>query len=199
MYVQWCLKGVAGLDDDDVDRVFEGGILSNWWREVHHIAANEIPHRLTATELDWHVNRYDDTYPPTGTRYGELTPFISMTAGSVSRDTFLRANVVHPAWRTAEAFATRNGRSTGYVFRCWVPVALNRAVEVEWVAEEVRELNTYRAYSAYQPEGELTAKVRVPPTQILSATPVGPAGAGAARTNPRFVRPDPVFNMRTEL
>ena len=35
------------------------------------------------------------------------------------------------------------------------------------VAEEVRDLNTYRRYSPFQTEGEVTAKVIVPANQIL--------------------------------
>jgi hypothetical protein len=204
VYVQWCLKGVTDIDDDDALRAFAGGLLSNWFHDVSAIDVVEIPRRLTAEELDWHVNRYDDLYPPTGRRYGELTPFLSLTAGSVSRDAFVGANIVLPARRTALQFATRNGTQAGYVFRCWVPVALNRAVGVEGVAEEVRELNTYRAYSAYQPEGEITAKVRVPPAQVESCTRYDPRPGNTVVAvwrydNPGFVAPDPVMNLRTEI
>ena len=40
------------------------------------------------------------------------------------------------------------------------------AVTIESVSEEVRDLNTYRRYSQFQPEGEVIAKVWVPDNQI---------------------------------
>lgn len=33
-------------------------------------------------------------------------------------------------------------------------------------SEELRELNVYVGFSPYQPEGEITAKISIPPTQI---------------------------------
>lgn len=205
MYVQWCLKGIPEIDDADVDEILRSGLLSNWVHAKHHIAFGEIPHRLTDVELDWHVNRYDDIHPASGKPYGETTPFISLTAGAVARSTFLALNVAHPAARTALAFATRNGSVSGYVFRCWVPVGLNPAVAVESVAEEIRELNASRGYSPFQLEGEVTAKVAVPPSQIESCWRCEPAGGGAVTVTPYpakpplFVAPDPVLNLRPEL
>jgi len=44
--------------------------------------------------------------------------------------------------------------------------ALTPAVEISHMAEEVRELNIYRRYSAFQTEGEIVAKIEVSARQI---------------------------------
>ena len=44
--------------------------------------------------------------------------------------------------------------------------ALTPAVEISHMAEEVRELNTYRRYSAFQTEGDIVAKIEVSARQI---------------------------------
>lgn len=66
------------------------------------------------------------------------------------------------------SFASDFGRYQGecYLFYCWVVVGLTPAVEVKHLAEEVRELNTYRRFSAFQTEGEIVAKIEVPARQI---------------------------------
>lgn len=205
MYVQWCLKGIAEIGDADVDEIFRSGLVSNWARSAGMIPYSDVPKRLTDEELDWHVNRYDDPRPDTGMPYGETTPFISLTAGAVARSTFVALNVAYPAARTALGFATRNATVPGFVFRCWVPVGLNPAVAVESVAEETRELNASRGYSPFALEGEVTAKVNVPPSQIEECWRCVPAPGGAIHVTPHrrnlsvFVAPDPVLNLRPEI
>jgi hypothetical protein len=75
---------------------------------------------------------------------------------------------------------------------------------VEGVAEEIRDLNTYRRYSDYQTEGEVAAKVVVPDNHIQKcqkwtwnrqAMSIAPA-PGWIQVNPRFTSPDTLSNVR---
>jgi hypothetical protein len=86
-------------------------------------------------------------------------------------------------------------------------------VTLESFSEELRELNIYPGYSPYQPEGEITAKIIIPPTQIeraefWSATDALQAvangmlpAADPSRTlvNPLFVPPENFNNVRDYL
>lgn len=197
MFLQWCVKGVCGIDDAEVRAMLAGdGILCNWWRRVNVISPRERRAKLTAVNLDLHVNDYDAPMPD-GTRFHEGTPFLSLSAGCVSREVLLRTNVIHPARRTALRFAMRGGRRDGYLFFCWLIVGLKPAAEIEDVAEEVRELNTSRSYSDYQTEGEITAKIEVRSSQIQRVEHVDPRGRllGPPIVNPAFVRPERLSNL----
>jgi len=201
VYVQWCIKGVGGIGQNEADDVFHAGLVCNWWRNSGHIYAGDIAGKLTAAALDIHVNRYSEIDPSTQQPYSASTAFLSLTSGAVERRRVLATNVAYSAHSTALAFATNGGRDPGYLFYCWVAVGLNPAVEVESAAEEVRELNTYRSWSAYQLEGEVTAKVRVPSTQIELYERYEPDGSGGLvlkglRRNSIFVDPSPVLNQR---
>ena len=176
MFIQWCIKGIAqssngleGIDDTMANKMINGdGIQSNWLRSLLPSLTSkispvdlpaEIQQRLTAGNLDRHIHDYEN--------YKKDTPFISMTAGCVERDVALRLNRIHEAQDVALRFATDWGSHPGYLFYCWVVVGLKPAVTVASVAEEVRELNTYLSWSDYQLEGEVTAKIYVPASQIL--------------------------------
>lgn len=190
MIVQRCLKGVHGINDDAARQMLGGGgIQCNWWRDVGKISPQQVRQKLTARAVDLHVNNYDAVIND--------TPFISLTAGCVSRDQYMRTNIVKSARNTAIEFATDGGKGEGYVFYCWLLVGLNPAPEVEGVAEEVRELNTYRNYSAFQTEGEVTAKVIVPANQIEGVEKVDLSGGHISWTgNPDFSPPNRVTNFR---
>jgi hypothetical protein len=210
MFVQWCIKGVrgrldgeaatSGLDDKDADAlVLSGhGILCNWWRKAGHISPPERRARLTAANLDRHVHDYEN--------FKDDTPFISLTAGCVERDIAMRINRVHQAQDVALRFGTDWGERHGYLFYCWVVVGLKRAVSVEGVAEEIRELNTYASWSDYQLEGEVTAKIGVPANQIRAWERWDSDGHGEIKEiytwrheNPRFDPPALVSNIRELL
>jgi hypothetical protein len=169
MFIQWCIKGVNGLTDDQARGVIDEnwGLPCRWWQNQPLISPPEIRAKLTRRNLDMHVNQYQAPDPSTGRPFCEGTPFISLSAGCVERRKFLRTNTAHRARMIALDFATKGGSVEGYLYTCYVLVALNPAVGVEGLAEEVRELNTYRRYSPWQVEGELTAKVIIPTNQIL--------------------------------
>jgi hypothetical protein len=169
MMVQWCIKGMA-LDSDDAARNLidsRQGILCNWWRDVSRITPTEVRAKLTDGNINLHVNHFTIIDPATKRKFCELTPFISLTAGTVERDTVAKTNILHRARGTALWFGTNFGRSDhAYLYTCWVVVAPRAAVGIEGVAEEVRDLNTYRRYSQFQTEGEMIAKISIPDNQI---------------------------------
>jgi hypothetical protein len=208
VYIQMCIKGVGGISTDEADEIINGGGLRcNWWRRQELITPNEYTGRLMPTELDLHVNSYDAQHPGRGGKVREETPFISMTAGSVERSTFHKTNFFHPAHRTALLFASNFGNPGDrcFLFYCWVIVGLSPAVEVLQLSEEVRELNTYRRYSAFQTEGEIAAKIEVTAPQIEKYERYRiwrPTARGmkfsceAKKRNLRYVDPHSIVNIR---
>lgn len=205
MIVQWCVKGLDLPDDDTAKEIIDrrGGLLCSWWRRVGTIRTNEIRDKLTANGIDRHVNHFAATDPATDRPFSEDTPFISLSAGTVERDTAARTNLVHRARQTALFFGMAFGqRNQAYLYTCWVLVAPRTAVEIEGVAEEVRDLNTYRRYSSWQTEGEVVAKVHVPDNQIRSYEKweISTDGSHFYRVwthdNPRFTAPERLSNVR---
>lgn len=208
MYIQTCVKGVSDISSVQAKEIINGrGLACNWWRHERHISPSQIDERLTAAELDLHVNSYDQQHPSRTGIVSTETPFISLTAGAVERSVFLRTNLVHPAHRTALFFASKFGSLRGdcFLFYCWVVVGLRPSVEVKGLAEEIRELNTYRRYSAFQTEGELAAKIEVPARQIhryerysISQSRAGRPLFSLAETavNSSYIDPHSVVNLR---
>jgi hypothetical protein len=205
MFVQWCVKGLVLDDDAAAKSVIDdgGGLTSNWWRDVGTISPAARRLKLTAANLDRHVNHFTDVDPTTGRPFREQTPFISLSAGSVERDRLAQTNLVHRARRTALWFGTDFGRQpTGYLYPCWLVLAPRQNVEVEGLAEEIRDLNAYRRYSHFQTEGEITAKVNIPDNHIWRCEKwtLSPDGRTYHRawvyTNPRFTPPQKLSNVR---
>jgi hypothetical protein len=203
--VQWCCRGMGDLTVADVEGVLGGGagLTCRYWPSHGRLNYSVALARLTEHYLDLHVNHYDDVDPDTGGRVCEISPFISLSAGCVDRRKLLRTNKIHPALRTALDFATAGGTRPGWVFTCWILVGVNRAVGIESVAEEVRELHHARSYSEYYTEGEVAAKINVASRQILCAERWIPAGRrfvrhGLCRNND-FVHPAAVLDERRML
>jgi hypothetical protein len=192
-------------DDDEAREIIDGrgGIRCNWWRRVQKITPIEIRGKLTPSSIDMHVNRFEDQDPDTSQPFCLNTPFISLSAGTVERDAIARTNLVHRARKTALFFGPDFGRrDIAYLYVCWVLLAPRMAVEIEPVAEEIRDINTYRRYSDWQTEGEVAAKVIVPDNQIRCCEKweIPPGHDRFRRTwihqNARFTRPEVLTNVR---
>lgn len=201
MFIQWCIKGVwggpGGIDKATANAITDGGqgIRCNWWRNTQQPSPEAVQLRLRPDGLDRHIHDYSAVQSD--------TPFISLTAGSVERDRLLRFNRLRSAQDIALRFATRWGRQPGYLFHCWVLVGLRPAVEIQAVAEEVRELHTYTHWSDFQLEGEISAKLLVPSHQIHrwelwdpAISHVEPQDQGL---NPAFQPPERLSNIRGRL
>ncbi|WP_376094424.1 hypothetical protein ACE7GA_01095 [Roseomonas sp. CCTCC AB2023176] len=195
MYVQYFVKGIGGADfkmDDAFATVLHGlGIISNWWRATKTITPADVQTQLTDTGLDRHIHDYQ--------AFGPQTPFISLACGCVERDVVLAHNRVHSAVDTALEFATDAGIRPGALYYGWVVVGQSPAVGIASISEAVRELNVYRRWSPFQPEGEVTAKVHVPANQISRVEWWDPRDLHAPQdvhSNTRFVDPGPLFNVR---
>ncbi|WP_203784695.1 hypothetical protein [Paractinoplanes rishiriensis] len=193
-------------DDDAACRIIDDrqGLVCQWWRTSVDIDPAEVADKLTPQALDQHVNHFTDPDPSTGRPFNQVSPFISLSAGTVERDAVARTNWVRRARRTALHFGTEFGwKTTAYLYPCWVILAPRNAVEIQHVAEEVRDLNTYRHYSPFQTEGEIVAKIEVPDNHIQCCEKWelvgGPAGFYRrvwSHPNPRFVRPERLTNVR---
>jgi hypothetical protein len=171
MIIQRVIKGIGGISRLEAERLLQEGIICNWWRNVDPLPNADIPRRLTDRNLWWHQNRYSDPDPlEMGRPFYEHTPFISTTAGTIERDPSMSRNIMHPAWLVALAFATDGWLRNSYLFHCYVFVLGKPGVQHRQFCEELRELNVYTGYSPYQPEGEITAKIIIPPTQIEKAS-----------------------------
>jgi hypothetical protein len=207
VHVQWCIRGVADPPQQWLDQLFTSvGLICGWWRAQPdgELPAAEIQLRLDQFQLDLHQNAFNARDP----RFGpalvhDTTPFISLSAGAVSREMLMHTNVVHRAQFIASEFATRYGTVDGVLIYCWVITSTMPAVPIVGVAEEVRDLNSGRAYSAFQLEGEVAAKIEVPARQLYAYEPVRRVGLryqpGPAVFNPRFVFPDPLAEIRSFL
>lgn len=199
MIVQWCIKGLA-LESDDAARQLidsQSGLVCNWWRNVGRISPGQTRAKLTPPNLNLHINHF------TLNGFNTITPFISLSAGTVERDAVAKTNFARRARRTALWFGTDFGtKGAGYLYTCWLVLAPRPAVEIEGVGEEVRDLNVYRRYSPFQTEGEVTAKVIVPDNQIASCEkwqwdrPGRSLWREWSYPNPRFTAPEQLSNVR---
>ena len=167
MFFQKVLKGISGLQRSDADIMLRVGIQCNWWRRVRIISPAQVLDKLNDRNLDWHLNHYDDPDPlENNAPFFQNTPFISATAGVVERDAFRLRNIVFDPFITALQFATNNFTATGHVFYGYVFTLGRQSIELEEFAEEVRELNIYKNFMPYHPEGEITAKIQIRAPQI---------------------------------
>lgn len=176
MMFQKVLKGVKGLNKLQAEKIVtEDGILCNWWRNKGHISNSEIKEQLTETNLLHHLNDYDKPLPSghkwklVGPTYGDVSPFISTTAGAIQRDEYLKKNIICSPLLTAIDFATENFSSDGYIFYAYVMTIGQKSIALEEFAEEVRELHIYTSWLPYYREGEITAKISIPSVNIEKA------------------------------
>lgn len=186
--------------EPQVQSILENGILCNWWLNLvpMSLPTDEVPKRLTKRDLYWHQNRYYKPDPLRGNKpFNEGTPFISTTAGTFERDKILKTNNPHRAKHTAFKFATNKAQHSGIVFFCYVFVIGKKSVGQQAFAEELRELNIYAGFSPWQLEGEVTAKIIIPPAQIEQAEIWLYDDFDDAIQNRRVLRPSKV--MRNQL
>jgi hypothetical protein len=203
--VQWCVKGLSLPSDEDARDLLDGcgGLQCNWWRAVHSITPRGVRSKLTMASLDRHVNHFEEVDPATAQPFRHQSPYISLSAGVVERDSAMKTNFVRRARQTALWFGTEFGEQDhAYLYVCWVVLSPRPTVEIEGVAEEIRDLNNYRRYSPFQTEGEVTAKIAVPDNQIASCERWDLDRAMPAfrqkwvYPNPRFTPPEQLSNVR---
>jgi hypothetical protein len=166
MQINWCLKGIAegpGFADADAQSVLSThGILSNWMlsnsAQRSDRANVDAQNALTPSALNDHVNNY--------VKVQKETPFISLASGCREYRGAALPPVNRLPLHTAINFATRGGKQDGYEFRCWVITALQPAIELTGLAEEVRDLNLFATSFRYHHQGEIAAKLVVPRRQV---------------------------------
>jgi len=199
MHIQWCLKGIRSrptFTDADAFALLDNGIPSNWLLTNPAVscavAISTVQSLLSESLLVSHVNQYATV--------ANITPYISLSAGVVLPDTRLGTRVM-PAWESAVGFATDFGKSDGYIYRLWTVVAPQPAPELLHLSDEIRNVNLFRQTHKYQKQGEITAKLVIPPVQIEYVTKIGKDGTvlGIRRDNSRFVEPKSVSNLLEEI
>ncbi|MBS1606085.1 MAG: hypothetical protein JST42_25735 [Bacteroidetes bacterium] len=176
MYFQKVLKGIPNLAEEEVRNILDKqGICCNWWRNKHEIYEAEVKEQLTEANLIHHLNDYDKALPSGhpwekyGKTYGDVTAFISTTAGAVQRNDRKRRNIRYPPFITALRFATSGFTGNGWIFYGYVVTLGKPSVELRGFSEEVRELHIYTDYLPYHHEGEITAKISIPSVNIEKA------------------------------
>jgi hypothetical protein len=199
MLIQWCLKGIrerASFGDKEASDLVDAGIQSNWLfnnRTMPIVQAIRIVQPLlNETALVEHVNNYSAVTT--------TSPYISLSAGVVLPNTPIGTRVF-PAWKSAVDFATARGSFAGYIYRVWTIVAPKPAPELMNVSDEIRNLNLFRAAWKYQHQGEITAKLVIPSSQIEYVVKVATDGklTGFRVDNPRFVKPESICNLLEEI
>lgn len=212
MIIQWCLKGIPETGTfgtfgagQVIDILSTLGLMASWVRDPANsalpVAAGwaKAHADLSDAALAAHVNAHS--------LVGRKSPYISMTAGVVERDPVTRQLITHSPWKTALDFATDGGHSDGYVFECWVSVPFKPGPELPGFAEEVRDLNLHRYAAWWHHEGEIAAKLVVPPRQIrrvrkysrstaVLPLPAAVSAVAPAGFNPAFVPPERLSNIR---
>ncbi len=175
------MKGIPNIQDADIFEIFAGGIICNWWRDVHWLPQSEVVTRLTEKELDQHLRKYGQrNHKKGGRKNGEVSPFISTTAGA--RQAGPKPYWEWPAFFTALRFATNQFTCDGWILRGWLQTAGVPSVAVPWLAEEIRDVHQWGQYFRFHHQGELTAKIVIPAVCIAGADQYDLATVQAALT-----------------
>ena len=177
MIFQWFLRGIndshGDLNEDWAKRILNrDGLRSAWLRS--HPASDPADWDQAVNHPDsllWHINRFgDDGFPAWPTLpYSEQSPFLSLSSGTVETDQRVRKNQKYPAWVTAVSFATSHVRSDGWVFHGYTSVLGLPSLPLLEFSEEVRDLHQHDLYNPYHPEGEVVAKILIPPVRLKEA------------------------------
>lgn len=206
MLFQKVLKGVPASSGINPSDVWALGLLCSWWHRVGDLPRAEVPGRLTNGELLNHLARYYQVVPGEIYTYGDNSPFISTTGG-----TYQATNPSYkhfPAIVTAVRFATRNYTVHGFVVEAWLPILGRPSVALEPFGEEVRDPHQYPTAYGHHSQGEIVAKIVIPPTQIRAMDFYnGPATAARLRAGgvpmavshfdcPHYQPPEDYSNVR---
>jgi hypothetical protein len=175
--LQWFLRGVhdddGSLDDNWAKRVLDTEGLRSAWLRAHPGSdpADWDQAVNPADSLLWHITRFDQFGFPAwpNHRYGDLSPFLSLSSGTVEPDHQKGRNQQYPAWYTAVKFATDGGYGNGWVFHGYASILGRPSLPLLEFSEEVRDLHQHDFYNRYHPEGELAAKILVPPVRLKEA------------------------------
>ncbi len=109
---------------------------------------------------------------------------------------------------TALRFATRDFTTTGYVFHAYVFTLGRQSISLSQFAEEVRELNIYKTFMPFHPEGEIAAKIEIRgpqikkwdeydgPTALASLLAGSLPGPSFTHTNLSYASPEEYCNIR---
>ena len=169
MFFQRVLKGIPEIDAKRVKQIlYDTGIQSNWLRS-QTISAGEIKAKLNVDNLLWHLSHYKDVMPGDSRPFNEITPFISTTAGTAIEDRDAQRLYVHDAFYEAAKFATREFKRHGWIFYAYVYTLGKPSIELQEFAEEVRDYHVYAKFLKYRPQGEITAKIEIPPVRLHRA------------------------------
>lgn len=211
MVFQKVLKGINGLDNNQAKSIVDNGLMSNWWRKAGNITPADIKLHLNMDNLKLHLNRYHHPVPPgnplsilyTG-KFGNVSPFISTTAGTIERDLNTKRNLIFPPFMIALNFATNNNKSNGYIFYAYLMTVGKIAVEMEQFSEEIRNLYVYRDFQPYYRQGEIMAKVFIPSVQIEKVEGFSSASVKLAQSRgvlpvPDFVYDNPTYQAPEKL
>lgn len=169
MFFQHFLKGIPGLTQPQAERVLKiTGIQCNWTRSAAPTGQQEIMRRLSEDELIWHLTRYDEIDRRTGKPFGLTSPFISTTSGTAEQSGIALEERAYlfSAFDTASRFATNDYSDTGWIFYGYVFTVGRSSVEHVEFAEEVRDLHSYPTGYAFHHEGEIVAKITIPPIRL---------------------------------
>jgi hypothetical protein len=169
MFFQNILKGIGGLTRAEAEEILNvTGIQCNWIRTEGHAKQRDIARRLNQGELIWHLTRYDEEDDRTGEIFGATSPFISTTAGTSEQSTamFQERAYSFSAFDTAALFATDDFTDTGWIFFGYVFTLGRQSLEHAEFAEEIRDLHIYSAGYRFHMEGEIVAKLIIPPARL---------------------------------
>ena len=114
------------------------------------------------------------------------------------------------AFNTASWFATRDYTITGWIFYGYVYTIGRPSIELPEFAEEVRDLHNYPGGYMYHDEGEIVAKILIPPSRLqrceryngpelrrsLESGKLPKLAAADVIHNPKYVNPLHYTNVR---
>jgi hypothetical protein len=208
VFFQYILKGIPGLTETEADEILlRSGIRCNLWHRHGELSSNQRADALSRESLFAHLHKYDQYDHETGRTFGQSTPYISTTAGTVEEEVSNERIIIRDAFFTAVQFGTANFLSTGYVYYGYVLTLGKPSFQLQEFAEEVRDLHLYLEYMRFRDEGEVVAKFEIPSIrlsryeryngpELLHSLRRGERPRPIIRENPLYCRPESYANIR---